>query len=417
MEHLNLSDEYALIGSTLIDVNTKTKKKDTIIIIKDGIITHISTKKDIELPKNIEKIDLTGKYIMPGLIDVHMHFGGTRSTDYASPNYFLESKYTQAIRSSLEARKVLEVGFTTVRSCGSKYDVSLKQVIESGELVGPRLIASGPCICSIGDDDIRRDIYEMPFDLSSDADPTNIHIDGGIDNIRKNVRILCNQNVDHIKLKITGTGSSPGDRQDDITFSRDEVRELILEAKRHHKRTAVHCQCKEATQMAIELGANTIEHADCKDGICIDKEMSKQIIEKDIILVPTLAVKQVGPWGQNRIGNHILQSYRTALESGVKFALGSDSFAENLTPYGLFSLNELKLFIEVLGFTPIDAITAATKIGAEACGMLDEVGSLDEGKSADFIVLDKDPTQDIAVLLDRKNKLYIVKKGNDIIRN
>lgn len=414
---MEFEKEYALIGATLIDGNGGSPEGDTTVVVKNGVIEEVGDWRSVKLENDIQKIDLSGYYLMPGLIDVHIHFCGIKRGEYESPDWYFESNLTQAMRTTAEARKVLDAGFTTVRSCGSRYDISLRQVIQEGEIIGPRVLASGPCICSLGDDDIRRDIYDVPYDLANERDPANIHIGAGVAEIRKTVRMLCNQNVDLIKVKLTGSGSGPGDRLDDLTFSREEVEALIDEACMHHKRVAAHSECIERTRMAVELGVSTIEHGDCVEGICLDDEICKTMIEKGIILVPTLSASFIGPWAAQEIPNHIVASHKLAIRNGVKIALGADAFADNFTPYGNYNIGEIKLLVDVLGMTPLQAITAATKIGAEACGISDKVGTIEKGKLADLLVVKEDPTSNIDVFLGKENVKYIIKEGDLVIEH
>ncbi len=133
--------EYALIGVTLIDGNGGVPLKDTAIIVKNGVIEEIGEKKAIRLETNIQKIDLQEYYIIPGLIDTHVHLMGINSDNPVE--WITESNYLEAIRTVNEVKNLLEHGFTTIRSAGSKYDIYLKRAIEEGTIVGPRILACG----------------------------------------------------------------------------------------------------------------------------------------------------------------------------------------------------------------------------------------------------------------------------------
>lgn len=169
--------------------------------------------------------------------------------------------------------------------------------------------------------------------------------------------------------------------------------------------------------MAVELGVTTIEHGDCAGGMCLDDEVCKAMVEKDIILVPTLLVSFVGPWAVQEIPKHIIASHKLAIERGVKIALGSDAFADNFTPYGKHNIGEIKLLVDILGMTPLEAITSATKIGAEACGISDKVGTIENGKLADLLVVRGDPSSNIDILLHKENVKYIIKGGDLVIEH
>ncbi|GAH58537.1 unnamed protein product, partial [marine sediment metagenome] len=237
---------------------------------------------------------------------------------------------------------------------------------------------------------------------------------------RKFVRILCNQNVDLIKVIASGGGEGPTDRLDDVAFSREELQVLVDEAHMHHKRVAAHSECIETTRMVVELGVNTIEHGGCPRGkIGLDEDVCETMVEKDIILVPTLAINYCGgPWDTAKttaagaIIDEILNGFMLAIKRGVKIAAGSDAFADNITPYGKHNIGEIKLLVDILGFTPLEAITSATKIGAEACGIGDKIGTIEKGKLADLLVFKNDPTSNIDVLLKKEDIKYIIKDGS-----
>lgn len=417
---MELEKEYALIGATVIDGNGGPPASDTTVVVKNGVIEEVGDRESIKLKEGIQKVDISGYYLMPGLIDVHVHFTGLRRGDFASIEWLFESNLTQAMRTTVEAEKVLDAGFTTVRSCGSRYDISLRQLIQEGTIIGPRLITAGLCIASRGGHgDIRGDKYEMPEGLTNMTDPMGVYCNGA-DEIRKFVRILCNQNVDLIKVIASGGGEGPTDRLDDVAFSREELQVLVDEAHMHHKRVAAHSECIETTRMVVELGVNTIEHGGCPRGkIGLDEDVCEAMVEKDIILVPTLAINYCGgPWDTAKttaagaIIDEILNGFMLAIKRGVKIAAGSDAFADNITPYGKHNIGEIKLLVDILGFTPLEAITSATKIGAEACGIGDKIGTIEKGKLADLLVFKNDPTSNIDVLLKKEDIKYIIKDGS-----
>ncbi len=130
-------DLYALTGATLIDGNGGTPLKDSIILVKNGIIKEAGSRTSIDLEDNIREIDIRGHYIMPGLFDAHVHMVGVGSP--ALLDNLVEPNYIQAMRTVAEAGKLLEYGFTTVRSGGSRYDIYLKRAIEEGTIIGPRI--------------------------------------------------------------------------------------------------------------------------------------------------------------------------------------------------------------------------------------------------------------------------------------
>jgi imidazolonepropionase-like amidohydrolase len=138
---------------------------------------------------------------------------------------------------------------------------------------------------------------------------------------------------------------------------------------------------------------------------------------RNIILVPTLGcgIRSVERSGAETLPKNILDGYKLAIEMGVKFAAGSDTVWESSTPYGKFSVVEIEKMVSVLGFSPMDAIVAATKMGAEASGITDKVGTIEKGKLADIILVEGNPLENIGILVEREN-IKSIMKGGKVVR-
>ena len=408
---MKLENEFALVGVTLIDGNGGPPQEDTTIIVKDGVIHKVGEGRSaIKLNPNIQQADFLGNFVMPGLIDSHIHFTGHRSdnpTDWVS-----EPKSLKAMRAVAEAQKVLDYGFTTVRGAGSRYDIHLKQAIAEGTIIGPRILASGLGIGRTGGHvDIRRDIYEFPEELVDETIPWGQRCDGVVE-IRKAVRKLINQGVDVVKVFISGGGVWEKDRCEDVHFTMEEITTVVQEARMGRLRVAAHCENLRAIKAAIEVGVATIEHADVIAGAeGLDEETCRDIVKNNIIVVPTLSTYFIGPWAVETLPQSALDGYKMAIKTGVKLAVGADALADNLTPYGKYNIGELKLMVDILGLTPMQVIVSATKIGAEALGIEDKVGTVEEGKLADLLIIKENPAEDISVLLNKENIEHVIKEG------
>ena len=410
-EHL-----YALTGATLIDGNGGTPLKDSIILVKNGVIKAVGSRRSIDLEDNIHKIDIRGHYIMPGLIDAHVHIVGVGSP--ALLDNLVEPNYMQAMRTVAEAGKLLEYGFTTVRSGGSRYDIYLKRAIEEGTIIGPRILSCGLALCrSRGHgDSVRRDLYEFPEDFVKDNLPKAQLVDG-VEEIRKAVRKLIGQNVDHIKFWATGGGAWEKERTTDMHFTRAEMEVIMEEARMVGLPVMCHAESVESVKIAVELGVRSIEHADDDNGYELDDETCLKMVEKNIFLTPTLAIFYFDLEEDEDILPSWVRSLKRAKKHGVKILLGTDTWADSVTPYGKFNISEIKLLVDVLEMTPLEAITAATKHGAEACGIGDKIGTVEKGKLADLLVVKKDPVSDIEVLLDKDNVRYVIKDGKFVVNH
>ena len=221
---------YALTGATVIDGHGGVPLNDATVLVDNGVIEEVGSCESLKVEDNIMKIDVGGHYILPGLIDAHVHLVGVGSPELL--DNIVESKYLQAMRTVAEAGKLLEYGFTTIRSAGSRYDIFLKRAIEEGTVIGPRILSCGLALCrSRGHGDhIRRDIYEFPENFIKDNLPKALLVDG-VEEVRKAVRHLIGQNVDHIKFWATGGGAWEKERATDMHFTRAEMEVIMEEAR------------------------------------------------------------------------------------------------------------------------------------------------------------------------------------------
>jgi len=256
---------YALTGATVIDGHGGAPLNDTAVLVDNGVIKAVGSRESIIVEDNIPEIDVGGHFILPGLIDVHVHIVGVGSPELL--DNIVESNYLQAMRTVVEAGKLLEYGFTTIRSGGSRYDIYLKRAIEEGTVIGPRILTCGLALGrSRGHGDyIRRDIYEFPEDFVKDNLPKAQLVDG-VEEVRKAVRQLIGQNVDHIKFWATGGGAWEKERATDMHFTRAEMEVIMEEAGMVGLPVMCHAESVESVKIAVDLGVRSIEHADDDNG-------------------------------------------------------------------------------------------------------------------------------------------------------
>jgi imidazolonepropionase-like amidohydrolase len=406
---------YALTGATVIDGHGGDPLNDAAVLVDNGVIKAVGNRESIIVEDNTMKIEVGGHFILPGLIDAHVHPVGVGSPELL--DNIVESKYLQAMRTVVEAGRLLEYGFTTIRSAGSRYDIFLKRAIEEGTVIGPRILACGLALCrSRGHGDyIRRDIYDFPENFVKDNLPKAMLVDG-VEEVRKAVRQLIGQNVDHIKFWATGGGAWEKERATDMHFTRAEMEVIMEEARMVGLPVMCHAESVESVKLAVELGVRSIEHADDDNGFELDDETCLKMVEKNIFISPTLSVFYLDlEEDEDDILPSWVRSLKRAKKHGVKMLLGTDTWADSVTPYGKFNISEIKLLVDVLEMTHLEAITAATKHGAEVCGIGDKVGTVEKGKLADLLVVKKDPVSDIEVLLDKDNVRYVIKDGNFVV--
>jgi imidazolonepropionase-like amidohydrolase len=396
-----MKGKIAIVGGTLIDGTGKEPLEDTVILIDGTKIVKIGRKESVSISENFEKIEASGKIVMPGLIDCHVHLTGLKGADPL--RWVVENRLLRAVRSVSQAWKLLEHGFTTVRDL-SENGLYLKKAVEEGSIIGPRILAYGRGLGRTGGHgDLRRDIYEMPADVVKELHPFCVQCDG-IDAIRREARALVGKGADGFKVFVTGGGTWEKDREKDIHYTVEEVKAVVEEARMLGLRVCAHAECLEGVKIAVEAGVDTIEHGDV-----LDEEVCKKMVEKNIIYVPTLSIYYVGPWAVE-VPEVQLKSFRIAHKTGVKIALGSDAFTEELTPFGKYNIGEIKRMVDA-GMSPMEAIISATKISAEALGISDKVGTIEEGKIADLLIINGNPLDDITILLDKNNIETIIKEG------
>ncbi|KXA98070.1 hypothetical protein AKJ39_02560 [candidate division MSBL1 archaeon SCGC-AAA259J03] len=406
-----LGKKFAFTGATLIDGTGASPLEEATIVVKNGRISEIGNKETVNLEDDIKEINISGHYLTPGLIDTHLHLMGITGTN--AIDWVNEANYLQAIRTADEARKLLEFGFTTVGSGGSLYDFYLKKAIEEGKVLGPRLMASGRGLTRFPNLDVRRDVYQISTAEIKEKYPMKYPC-SGVEEFRKMTREFIGRGADIIKTYTTGAGFWEKDDKNDVHINMNELKTVVKEAHACSVKVAVHCQNLQGIKMAVRADADILIHFDhihMGEDVTIDEEICEKIANKNIIVAPTISINFVERWTEEEIPENQIDSWKLALEKGVKFAVGSDAFSDSLTPFGEYNANEIKYLVDKIGLSPLEAITSATKTGAEALGINDKIGTIEEGKIADLLVLKKDPTENIDVLLDKQNIKYTVKEG------
>jgi len=374
----------------------------------------VSKENEMTIPSGTDVIDAIGKTVMPGLMDMHVHlcyWGKERD----QMRYEFDTPPTlMALKAARAAQQTLEAGFTTARDAGSFNDcvISLKKAVELGVVSGPRIVTAGLWMTQTGG----------PCDTDWPSHlPTQIFLqvaDDGVDGVRKAVRERFRAGSDFIKIFATGDVYSKGAGPEVRRYTVEEIRAVVDETHAVRKKVAAHAEGIEGIKNAIRGGVDTIEH-----GMYLDDEACQMMKQKNIILVPTLVVMhnivtegiEAGTLpeavrkGKEAAEAH-LASFRRAHEAGVKIAMGSDAFM-GICRHGE-NARELELMVEA-GFTPMEAIVASTKTGAETVGLEDLIGTIEVGKLADIIMVEGDPLQDMRILQDLK-KIRMVMKGGDI---
>ncbi len=409
----------ALKAARLFDGKSKSLISNGVVIIQGNKITDVGS--GIETPADAKVIDLGDATLSPGFIDAHTHLTSDFSGDYNKrrlDNLDLNVS-EQAIKSTVNALKTVEAGFTTVRDVGSRFegspefvDVALRNSINKGVVVGPRMLVATKGIGATGGHfDPTGGFRDMIFGREPD------YTDGIADSpdaIRKAVRFEVKNGADCIKAAVSGGVLSLADEVDVPQLTPQEMVALVDESHRLRKKVAVHCHGDQAAKDAITAGVDSIEH-----GSFMKPDTLAMMKQKGTFLTPTLMASE---WIIQNMKNYppALQAkakaaydarsemFKNALKTGVKISFGTDAA---VFPHGM-NAKEFKLMVD-LGMPPIDALKAATSSDAELLNIAQKTGTLEKGKLADIVAMPGDPTSDITAT----ERVSFVMKEGKIIRN
>jgi imidazolonepropionase-like amidohydrolase len=355
--------------------------------------------------------DLSGYYVLPGLIDVHSHL--TLSHD-PKLDYGDLSAASNGILGVVHAKRTLMAGFTTVRVPGGPYyaDVALRDAINAGWVEGPRMFVSGPVVTMTGGHGAIGNWAPPGVEVRSAAGT----VVDGVDAVRREVRLHQKFGVDFIKVIATGgiftARSDPGA----ASFTRAEIEAAVDEARKRGQRVAAHAHGLEGIRNAVLAGVHSIEH-----GSFLDAQTMKLMVERGTYLVPDVYAAEYSLVSGDEIGldpemlekaravsGRFRESARRAHEAGVKIAFGTDS---GVSPHGE-NAKQFGLYID-LGMSPSEAIATATRNAAELIGVGGDLGTIEVGKYADLVAVPRNPLEDVRVL----ETIPFVMKGGRIVKD
>ena len=417
----NAADQTTIVlkAARMFDGKSRALVQNAVVIVQGDKIIDVGS--NLPVPDGARVVDLGDATLSPGFMDAHTHLTLDFSGNYNQRRlHELDLNVSeQAIQATAYARATVEAGFTTVRDLGSRFvssrefvDVALRNSINKGVIVGPRMLVATKGIGATGGHfDPTSGFRDFLF--GREADYTD-GIANGPDEIRKAVRFEVKNGADVIKAAVSGGVLSLADEVDTPQLTPAEMSALVDESHRLRKKVAVHCHGDQAAREAIEAGVDSIEH-----GSFMKPETLTRMKNKGTFLTPTLMATE---WIMSKIDNYppALQAkakaagaarsemFRNAVKMGVKISFGTDAA---VFPHGQ-NAKEFKLMVD-LGMTPIDALKSATANDAELLGLVQKVGTLEKGKLADIVAVPGDPTADITAT----ERVSFVMKEGKIIRN
>lgn len=408
---------YTMIhNGTLIDGRGGAPIRDASLLIEDNKIQMITSGDTLSMPRidpsKVRNIDVHGGYILPGLIDTHVHL----MFEYSPLEQRMATPFSLNFYKALRhMHKTVMAGITTVRDAGGA-DAGVKQAVEQGYVLGPRMQISIAVLTITGGhgDDWNPSGVDTPLFPAYPGFP-----DGkcdGVEEVRKKVREVLRAGAEIIKVCSTGGVLSPTDHPEFTQFTPEELAVMVQEAAyRRGVKVMAHAQGLEGVKNAIRAGIHSIEH-----GIYLDNEAIDLMLEKGTYLVPTLlaplSVVEIGeatgamPEYGMRKARETLEEHRESIakayKAGVKIAMGTDA---GVMPHGT-NLRELGLMAEI-GMSPMDVLVSSSKTAAECLGWEQRVGTLQAGKLADVIVARENPLQNLRALENPDNIPLVIKDG------
>lgn len=403
----------AIRGATLIDGTGADPVRSVTVLVEGARITAVGPDHEVHIPAGAETIDASGRTLLPGMIDCHVHVT-ISAVDML--HRLMSPPSLRILLAVPNLMATLQAGFTTVRDAAGA-PLGVKMAVEQGIIPGPRMQISITMLSQTGGhgDSLTRACVHVPL-FADIPDIPNGVVDG-IEPIRQRVREILAAGADWIKLATSGGVLSQTDEPSAAQFTLEEIRTAVYEAEADGgKKCMAHAQGARGIRNAIVAGVKSIEH-----GIFLEDETLEMMKQRDVFLVPTLiapvhilrqAERDPGampPWAVEKTRMVLTEhhaNFQRAVKAGVKIAMGTDA---GLAPHGQ-NAEELSWMVRN-GMTSMEAIVSATSRAAELLRLDRAVGSIETGKLADLILVDGDPLQNIDVLQDPSCIMLVMKDG------
>ncbi len=393
----------AIRAGKLIDVGTGHVLANQIIVIRGTKIEAVGA--DVTIPDGAKVIDLSKMTVLPGLIDCHTHLADLAD---AEPLNVLQKSVAETVYLAIpNASVTLLAGFTTVRDVGvyrAFNDVAMRDAIENGIIIGPRMYVAGAYVTITGGAGAMTGLppdIQLPLDL-------RFGVADGPWEVRQRIRDLAHRGADHIKVLSTGAVLTHGSNPKSVEFTPEELRAAVEEAANFGLRVEAHAHAAEGIKNAIRAGVASIEHATLIDdeGIALAKQHGTYL-DMDIYDEECIQSSSSTPADFLRhdaeLGEAQRRNFTKAVRAGVKMSFGTDA---GVCPHGINARQFA--FMVKYGMTPMQAIQSATVNAADLIGHSELFGSITAGKSADIIAVNGDPLADIREL---EHVHFVMKEG------
>jgi len=408
-------DMLILKNAMIIDGTGNVPLPNGSVVVEGERIKEILPGLPGRIPSDATVIDCRHQALLPGLIDAHIHVGAVEANIMEQQR----RNYTSmlVIRSLKVIKETLDQGFTTARDAGGA-DPGFREAVRQGYIQGPRLFVAGFPLSQTGghgDSRLPTEIFSPLEALAGIA----TRVCDGVDQVRQAAREQLRSGVDHLKVMAGGGAMSPSDEIDTSQYSIEELKAAVYEAQAVGTYVMAHVYSSRSILNCTAAGIRTLEH-----GNLLDEKAARAIKDAGAFLVPTLVTYEVTPRLGKDLGipeNNIrkmIEARERALEAlaiahrvGVKIASGSDL----LGPMQIYKGMELELKSRVLG--PMGAIIASTKTNVELLRKEKDLGTIEAGKLADFILIDGDPLKDMKLFQQYQEKITLIIQGGRIYKN
>ncbi|MFA6110000.1 MAG: amidohydrolase family protein [Candidatus Latescibacterota bacterium] len=406
-----MADRVFIKAGRLLDGTGAPPREDVTVIVEDGKIAAVERVLPDPVPEGAEIIDATDRTVLPGLVDSHVHLCFSGSADPLA-DVLRETDEQLLLRAAANAQAALVSGVTALRDCGSRgfLTLALREAINAGTLVGPRLYAAGPPITTTAG---------------------HLHFCGleveGPERLRRAVRDLHKERVDFVKIMVTGGYMTPRTNPFALQYTPEELAAVVEDSHRLGHRVAGHIASKDGIRAAVEAGLDTFEHcvwheASAPGEYRYDEELGAAMAARGVIVGLTIGAGERRLAAAVATGEELPANVRSRLEAlarvhaqmraqGVRLAGHSDAGTVHCTFDGL--AQSAAALVRLYGWSPMEAVVSMTRTAAEATGIAAEVGTVEPGKAADLIVVEGDPRCEPEALqrVDR-----VILKGRTVAR-